>query len=75
MNLSRRAFAAGLALAASASAFRLSKAQAQGIGEPERFTDPATRAPLTAADLNGRTTFVTLNGGSRPSRATGSGSM
>jgi len=68
MMLSRRAFAAGVALAAGATSFRLSKAQARGIGEPERFTDPMTRDPLAAGELKGRTAFVTLNGGSLPWR-------
>ncbi len=67
--LSRRAFAAGgVALAAGASLTRLSAAQAHAAGEPERFTDPMTRDPLRGGDLTGRTTFVTLNGGSLPWR-------
>ena len=45
--LSRRAFAAGVTLAAGAALSRVSEAQARALGEPERFTDPATRDPLS----------------------------
>jgi FtsP/CotA-like multicopper oxidase with cupredoxin domain len=68
MMLSRRSFATSVALAAGVSLTRLSDAQARGIGEPERFGDPVTRKPLAGGELNGRTAFVTLNGGSLPWR-------
>ena len=74
--LSRRAFATagGMAIAAGAAGLtRLSAAQAHALGEPERFTDPATRRPLRERDLGGRTTFVTLNGGPLPWRTAGDG--
>jgi FtsP/CotA-like multicopper oxidase with cupredoxin domain len=62
--LSRRAFAGGVTLAAGAALSRVSEAQARALGEPERFSDPATRDPLSRKQLGGRTGFVTLNGGS-----------
>ena len=69
--LSRRTFAAGVTLAAGAALSRVSEAQARALGEPERFTDPATRDPLPRKQLGGRTGFVTLNGGSLPWRMNG----
>jgi FtsP/CotA-like multicopper oxidase with cupredoxin domain len=69
--LSRRAFAAGVTVAAGAALSRVSEAQARALGEPERFTDPATRDPLSRKQLGGRTGFVTLNGGSLPWRMNG----
>jgi FtsP/CotA-like multicopper oxidase with cupredoxin domain len=69
--LSRRAFAAGVTVAAGAALSRVSEAQARALGEPERFTDPATRDPLSRKHLGGRTGFVTLNGGSLPWRMNG----
>ena len=69
--LSRRAFAAGVTLAAGAVLSRASEAQMRALGEPERFTDPATRDPLPKKQLGGRTGFVTLNGGSLPWRRNG----
>ena len=44
--ISRRAFAAGVTLATGAALTRTSDAQVRALGEPERFTDPATRNPL-----------------------------
>jgi FtsP/CotA-like multicopper oxidase with cupredoxin domain len=66
--LSRRAFAAGVTLATGAVLTRASDAQARALGEPARFTDPATRDPIPSRQLGGRTGFVTLNGGSLPWR-------
>jgi FtsP/CotA-like multicopper oxidase with cupredoxin domain len=66
--LSRRNFAAGVALGAGAAMASLSDAQARALGEPQRFTDPATRDPLPREKLGGRSSFVTLNGGSLPWR-------
>jgi FtsP/CotA-like multicopper oxidase with cupredoxin domain len=65
--ISRRAFAAGVTLAAGAALTRTSDAQVRALGEPQRFTDPSTRNPLPAKQL-GRNGFVTLNGGSLPWR-------
>ncbi|WP_235031309.1 copper oxidase, partial [Geminicoccus flavidas] len=56
------------ALGTGAALASLSDAQARALGEPRRFTDPATREPLPRKQLGGRTSFVTLNGGSLPWR-------
>jgi FtsP/CotA-like multicopper oxidase with cupredoxin domain len=69
--ISRRAFAAGVTLATGAALSRASNAQVRALGEPVRFSDPATRDPLPKKRLGGRTGFVTLNGGSLPWRMKG----
>ena len=69
--ISRRVFAAGVTLAAGAALTRASNAQVRALGEPVRFSDPATRDPLPRKRLGGRTGFVTLNGGSLPWRMKG----
>ncbi|MEK0082335.1 multicopper oxidase family protein [Benzoatithermus flavus] len=64
--LSRRTFATAGLVAAGTTI--LTAGEARALGEPQRFTDPATREPLSRKQLGGRTPFVTLNGGSLPWR-------